>query len=144
MSDGLAVFLASCDPDVVSREWTSASFEDALLEAPRSGPRREVRKKQSRAQRLLAELDAWRKGHGMEVVRVYSKPDCVQCDRTKKLMDREGIEFVEESILEEGNMAAAKELGLLTAPVVAVGAEVWAGFRPDKIMALAARIGEKA
>lgn len=83
----------------------------------------------------------------MTVVRVYTKPNCKQCDLTKNLLKSEGVSFVEEDIQEEGNLAAAKSMGMLSAPVVVAGLsgdDMWSGFRPDRIKALAARIGKKA
>lgn len=78
-----------------------------------------------------------------ETVRVYTKPDCGQCDMTKKELDKAGIPFVIEDLTDPGNLAAAKALGFMSAPVVMVGADGWAGFRPDLIKKLAARIEEK-
>lgn len=67
---------------------------------------------------------------------VYSKPDCVQCDRTKKLMDREGILFQERPITDEIAQEFTRQ-GLMSAPVVKTpDGQVWAGFRPDRIKAL--------
>ncbi|MBO3663715.1 glutaredoxin domain-containing protein [Microbacterium stercoris] len=76
-------------------------------------------------------------------VRVYTKPDCKQCDLTKDLLTKKGIPFEVEDILDPGNLAAAQALGFGSAPVVMVGDEGWAGFRPDMIDALAARIAEE-
>lgn len=73
-------------------------------------------------------------------VRVYTKPQCVQCDMTKKELDKAGIPFEVEDLTDPGNLAAAKELGFASAPVVMVGDDGWAGFRPDKIKDLVARI----
>ena len=77
---------------------------------------------------------------GLPVIRVYEKPSCVQCTQTKRLMDRLGLEYEVEDVTEPDNLAAAQELGHTSAPVVVVGAESWAGFRPDLINALAERI----
>lgn len=78
------------------------------------------------------------------MIRVYSKPQCQQCDMTKRLLDREGVSYSVESLLDEGNLEAAKALGHTSAPVVVVGDESWSGFQPEKIKALVARIeGEK-
>ena len=78
-----------------------------------------------------------------KIVRVYSKPNCVQCDWTKKLLTDLGIEFVEEDLLDEGNLMAAKYLGFMSAPVVAAGDsadDMWSGFQPERIKDLAKRI----
>lgn len=77
-------------------------------------------------------------------IRVYTKPDCRQCDMTKRLLDREGVSYVTEDLTDEGNLAAAKALGHTSAPVVVVGEESWAGFQPEKIKALIERLKENA
>lgn len=77
-------------------------------------------------------------------VRVYTKPDCRQCDMTKRLLDGEGVSYVVEDLTDAGNLAAAKALGHTSAPVVVVGDESWAGFQPDRIKELAGRIKEDA
>lgn len=83
----------------------------------------------------------------MKVVRVYTKDQCRQCDMTKMLLRRMGVEYVEEDATDEGNIAAFKELGFLSAPVVAVGEsadDMWSGFQPDRIKELADRMKEAA
>lgn len=71
-------------------------------------------------------------------VTVYSKPACVQCDATKRALDNKGIVY---SVIDLTEDAAAMEhvtgLGYRQAPVVIAGGDHWAGFRPDKIGALA-------
>jgi len=62
---------------------------------------------------------------------------------TKNLLRSEGVSFVEEDILDPGNLAAAKSMGLMSAPVVVTDDEQWAGFQPDKIKALAKRMKEE-
>ena len=77
------------------------------------------------------------------IVRVYSKPNCVQCTLTKTLLQAEGVSFVEEDITDPQNLEAAKSLGVLAAPVVVVGEsgdDMWAGFQPDRIKEIARRI----
>ena len=76
-------------------------------------------------------------------VTVYSKPKCPQCDATYRAMARGGIEYdVVDLTQDAAAFAMVKELGYQQAPVVVVGdgAEHWAGFRPDKVKALAAAI----
>lgn len=74
-------------------------------------------------------------------VRVYTKPNCKQCDMTKDRLTALDIPYEVEDLLEPANLEAAKALGFMSAPVVMVGEDGWAGFRPDKINELAARIG---
>lgn len=67
---------------------------------------------------------------------VHSKPNCVQCDRTKLLMDREGITYEEREITPE-LAEEFKRQGLMSAPIVKTAeGEVWAGLNPDRIKAL--------
>lgn len=75
-------------------------------------------------------------------VRVYTKPNCKQCDLTKEALDRAGVEYAVDTLLDENNLAAAKALGYQSAPVVIVGTEGWAGFRPDLVAELAKDIEE--
>lgn len=70
---------------------------------------------------------------------VYTKPACVQCDMTKRMLDKMGIEYETVDITED---AAAFDMivgmGFKSAPVVITDSDSWAGFQPDKITALAA------
>ncbi|KSU52887.1 glutaredoxin domain-containing protein [Microbacterium enclense] len=79
----------------------------------------------------------------MTTVRVYTKPDCRQCDLTKTLLTKRGVDFTIEDLTDPGNLAAAKALGHQSAPVVIAGEESWAGFRPDLIGELADRLTEE-
>lgn len=68
---------------------------------------------------------------------------CVCCERTKKAMAAQGIEFVEVDVTLDENAAARSYivdgLGYSEAPVVVVDDEGhWSGFRPDQINRLAA------
>lgn len=71
---------------------------------------------------------------------VYTKPSCVQCDMTKRLMDRIGVEYTTVDISENPEeLEKLIALGYRSAPVViASNGESWAGFQPDKISDLAA------
>jgi glutaredoxin-like protein NrdH len=73
-------------------------------------------------------------------VTVYTLPICVQCDRTKKLLDREGIAYDTVDLTTVPDVAAKfKDDGFLQAPIVVVGNDGrrWGGFRPDLIKELA-------
>ena len=75
----------------------------------------------------------------MTRVTVYTLPVCVQCDRTKKLMDRDGIVYDTVDLTTVPEVAAKfKEDGFLQAPIVVVGNDGrrWGGFRPDLIREL--------
>lgn len=70
-------------------------------------------------------------------ITLYTKPACVQCDATKRALDKAGLTYVTVDLTQD---AAALELvqqwGYRSAPVVSAGDDHWSGFRPDKIKAL--------
>jgi len=77
------------------------------------------------------------------IVRVYSKPNCGQCAATIRKLDLLGVEHVVEDATDPQTLAALKELGYLSAPVVCVGVsndDMWSGYRPDRIEEIAKRI----
>ncbi len=77
------------------------------------------------------------------IVRVYSKPNCWQCTATIRKLDLLNVEYVIEDATDPQTVAALKELGYLSAPVVCVGVsndDMWSGYRPDRIEEIARRI----
>jgi glutaredoxin-like protein NrdH len=80
----------------------------------------------------------------MSVV-VYSLPNCVQCEQTKKLLTAREIEF--ETVMINENPDAVTEYmeaGHKSAPIVVAGDKVWSGFRVDLINELAVSLRESA
>lgn len=72
-------------------------------------------------------------------VTVYAKPHCVQCDATKRALDKAGVSYeVVDLTADATAFAFVQELGHQSAPVVVAGDEHWDGFRPDRCKALAA------
>lgn len=70
---------------------------------------------------------------------VYTKPSCVQCDMTKKLLDKNGVEYNTIDITQDQDAYdKIVAMGFLAAPVVISGEDSWAGFQPDKINSIAA------
>ena len=71
-------------------------------------------------------------------VTVYSKPSCVQCDGTKRSLNKAGIEFTEVDLTEHAAALeyVTEDLGYAQAPVVVTAEGHWSGFRPDRIKAL--------
>lgn len=66
------------------------------------------------------------------MIRVYSLPDCIQCDLTKRAFDRRGIDYTEIPMTPE--MVEEYRLqGVRTAPVVTTATMFWFGLRPDLI-----------
>lgn len=70
---------------------------------------------------------------------VYSKPNCMQCQFTKKYLENKGIPF-EVKDIEQNDQAIdeVKKLGFSSLPVViAEGIEAFNGFRPELLNRLA-------
>jgi len=70
-------------------------------------------------------------------ITVYSKPLCVQCDATKRALNKAGLPYAVVDITEDaGALAQIKALGYAQAPVVITDDDHWSGFRPDRIKVL--------
>lgn len=74
------------------------------------------------------------------MVKLYSKPNCVQCVGTKNMLDAKGIEYTIVDLSKDADaMSYVMGLGYRQAPVVVVDEEThWAGLRPDMIAKIAA------
>lgn len=72
-------------------------------------------------------------------VTVYTNPNCVQCEQTKKFLDKEGIEYTVENLQSDENYEKLVEFvnqGFKAAPIVVTDTETWSGFKPDKLGAI--------
>lgn len=70
-------------------------------------------------------------------VTVYTLPSCVQCESTKRVLDRNKVEYaVVDLSVDEDAYDMVKALGYQAAPVVIAGDDHWSGFRPDKLSGL--------
>src|SRR5699024_7989481 len=66
-------------------------------------------------------------------ITLYSKPFCVQCDATKRALNKAGIAYDVVDITEDAEaLAMVKSLGYVQAPVVSTAEDHWSGCRPDK------------
>lgn len=70
------------------------------------------------------------------MVFVFTQPHCQPCRLTKKMLDELDIAYV-ESDMDDDVRAEAVAAGCMSAPIVTVNGEMWSGFRPDRIKALA-------
>ena len=74
-------------------------------------------------------------------VTVYTKPSCVQCTATYRALEQKGVPFnVIDLSLDQEAYNTIMSLGYRQVPVVVAGDDHWAGFRPDKINALAGEL----
>lgn len=72
----------------------------------------------------------------MEVT-LYTLPACVQCERTKKMLDKKFIKYLEIDIsLDSRAYETVRAMGYSAAPVIVAGENHWSGFRPDLIETL--------
>lgn len=70
---------------------------------------------------------------------VYTKPSCVQCDMTKRYLDKAGVAYNTVDITQDPEaLDMILGMGFSSAPVVISEAGSWAGFQPDKLNLLAA------
>ena len=71
-------------------------------------------------------------------VTVYTKDNCVQCEATKRHLDKLDIPYSTINITNDiSALDKLISLGNRSAPVVVAGNESWAGYVPDKIDKLA-------
>lgn len=71
-------------------------------------------------------------------VRVYTKPNCVQCEATKKALDKAGIAYeVIDVSTDQRALEYVRSLGYAQVPVVVAWGGHWSGYRPDRIRGLA-------
>ena len=69
-------------------------------------------------------------------VTVYSKPNCHQCEFTKKYLNEMGTPFNEIDVTQDKEaLEQLQHHGYLGVPVVAINslADSWGGFRPDEL-----------
>lgn len=65
---------------------------------------------------------------------IYSLPNCVQCDMTKKQFDKAGVSYTSVDLSEDPVAAElVKSMGFTQAPVVATDAGSWSGFKLERI-----------
>lgn len=75
----------------------------------------------------------------MKTITVYSKPNCMQCNFTKKFLDDNSVTYTMINVYEnEDALNRVKEMGFQSLPVVEIeGEEPFFGFRPDRLESLA-------
>jgi glutaredoxin-like protein NrdH len=68
------------------------------------------------------------------MVTVYTKPNCVQCNMTKKYLDDRKVEYSTVDITQDSEaLDKIINQGFKAAPVVNAGSQWWSGFQPDLI-----------
>lgn len=70
-------------------------------------------------------------------ITVWTLPNCVQCNQTKREFDKRGIKYsVRELNRNPKAVERFLELGLQAAPIVETDTKRWSGFRLEKIKSL--------
>jgi len=71
------------------------------------------------------------------MITVYSNPNCVQCEQTKRYLSLHNILFESKMIADSPEInALITEKGYTSAPVVVTEKDSWSGFRLTKLKAL--------
>lgn len=77
-------------------------------------------------------------------VTIYTTPNCVQCEQTKRMLRRSDVEFDTVDLTQDAEaMEMVKGMGYTSAPVVIAGNHHWSGFRNEKIKDLVDDIKSK-
>ena len=67
-------------------------------------------------------------------VKLYSKPNCMQCKFTEEWLQERNIIYEKLDVTTQPSaLARVKELGYQSVPVVETDTEHWFGFRPDRL-----------
>lgn len=76
-------------------------------------------------------------------IELYSKPACIQCNQSKKTLDKLGLEYSVTDVTEDPQAYEfVVSLGFRAAPVLIIKdsegnvLDQWAGFQPEKLNAL--------
>ena len=66
------------------------------------------------------------------MIKVYSKPNCMQCSFAKKYLDDKGVKYEEIDVINDKEvLAMLRDKGYTQLPVVDINGEFHTGFRPD-------------
>ena len=68
---------------------------------------------------------------------IYSKPDCIQCNATYRVLNKQGIGYQVVDLTQDDQvLRQVSAMGYQQVPVIVAHDDHWSGFRPDKISAL--------
>lgn len=72
------------------------------------------------------------------MIKVWTNPNCVQCEQTKRFLDKKDIDY-NVFDLSENKEALQKfiDMGFKSAPIVETDTDIWSGFKIDKLEGLA-------
>lgn len=68
---------------------------------------------------------------------LFSKPNCVQCDKTKAFFKKNKIEYRLFDVSEDkGAFLVVSKMGFKSVPVIVTDDNIWSGFQPDLLKTL--------
>jgi glutaredoxin-like protein NrdH len=71
------------------------------------------------------------------MVTVYTNPNCVQCEQTKRYLNLNEVEYSTIDLsTDEKSLEMVLGLGFKAAPVVITDDDMWSGFRLDNLSKL--------
>lgn len=75
-------------------------------------------------------------------ITVFTLPECVQCDSTKRMLDRAGVEYSTIDLSQDDeSMAKVRSLGYQSAPIVYIDENRhWSGFRMERLKNIIAEL----
>ena len=66
----------------------------------------------------------------MKMIKIYTTPDCQQCEQTKKFFNARNVPFETIDLSKDDEaMTMVKALGYSSAPVVIAGEKHWSGYQ---------------
>ena len=69
----------------------------------------------------------------MEIT-VYTMPNCVQCEQSKRYLDTKQVEYSVVDISEDSKAYEfVTSLGYKSAPIIVAGNDHWSGFRLERL-----------
>lgn len=73
---------------------------------------------------------------------IYTLPNCVQCDQTKRVFDRAGVGYEVIDLTDHPETASSlkETYGFSQAPIVVTAGDAWSGFKLDRIKGVIAAI----
>ena len=76
-------------------------------------------------------------------IKLYGKPNCVQCDATEAKLKKLGLEYEKIDVTEDAEaLDYVMDKGFSQAPVVECRDMIWSGYSPDRLNKLAVLLAE--
>lgn len=72
------------------------------------------------------------------MIRVWTNENCVQCDQTKRFLDKSNIQYLTLDLSQnQDDLQRFLDMGFKSAPIVETDSDIWSGFKLDKLKMLA-------